>query len=194
MSRFTPTAHQVAAFVHAHPLALVISNTGSGAHTTPLPLLATTGPDGAVTEFFGHFGLANPQVAALQADPRALILFQGPHAYIPPAAVPQDGWAPTWNYALTQFETSVRFVPDETERNIDEMVHHMEGDGWSAARLGDRYQSMLTRIIAFRATVVAASAKFKLGQDETRRNFDAITEWLGDVPLAGLMRDARDDG
>jgi transcriptional regulator len=50
---------------------------------------------------------------------------------------------------------------------------------------------MLPHIVAFRATVIRAEAKFKLGQDESATSFDEIVAALGDTPLSQMMRVAR---
>lgn len=187
VTRFSPTPAQIAALVRAQPLAMVVSQGEAGFATTPLPLLATIGAEGEVTEFLGHFSRANPQVQMLQSNPNALVLFQGPHGYISPSAISDRRWAPTWNYAMAQFEVEIRFDAAENAHSIETLVAAMEGEAWSSSSLGERYDRMLGRIIAFRAQVTSSSAKFKLGQDETDRQFAEIVDWLGDSPLAALM-------
>ena len=195
VSRFEPaSAADLLAFVRNQLLALVVSDGPQGHLTTPLPLLAQTDDTGAIVEFFGHFALANPQVAVVRENPRALILFQGPHAYVPPAWVSAERWAPTWNYAMAQFEVEIRLLPEENDRAIAELLAAVEGNGpsaWTVEAMGDRYAKMLPHIIAFRARVTGVSAKFKLGQDESDETFEEIVAALGDGPLARLMRDAR---
>lgn len=192
MTPFVPAGPaDVAAMARAQPLALVVSG-GAGEHAvTPLPLLVETDADGAVTGFFGHFARSNRQVAMIEAEPRALILFQGPQAYVPPAWVSDPTWAPTWNYALARFEVEIRLVPEENERSIVELAQALEGDRWTPAEMGPRFHAMLPRIVAFRARVTASEAKFKLGQDERDQTFGEIVEALGDGPLTTMMKAAR---
>ena len=188
VNRFEPgSPADVSALTRGQMLGLVIS----GPLVTPLPLLTETDEAGAVTGFFGHFAMSNPQVEALQADPRALIVFQGPHAYVPPAWVSDPTWAPTWNYALASFQVDLVFDASENERSIIELSRALEGDRWTPAEMGARFAPMLTRIIAFRARVVAAEAKFKLGQDEKPNTFAEVIEALGDAPIVPLMRTQR---
>jgi transcriptional regulator len=188
MNRFEPgSPADVAALTRGQMLGLVIS----GPLVTPLPLLTETDETGVVTGFFGHFGLTNPQVEALKADPRALIVFQGPHAYVPPAWVSDPTWAPTWNYALASFQVEIVFDASENERSIVELSRALEGDRWTPAQMGARFAPMLTRIIAFRAKVVGAEAKFKLGQDEKPTTFAEVVEALGDAPIVSLMKQQR---
>ncbi|KQS53893.1 hypothetical protein ASG17_13105 [Brevundimonas sp. Leaf363] len=188
MNRFEPgSPADVAALTRAQMLGLVIC----GPFVTPLPLLTETDASGAVTGFFGHFALSNPQVEALKAEPRALIVFQGPHAYVPPAWVSDPTWAPTWNYALASFQVDLTFDASENERSIVELSRALEGDRWTPAEMGARFAPMLTRILAFRARVVATEAKFKLGQDEKPGTFAEVIQALGDDPIVPLMRTQR---
>lgn len=192
MTPFVPASPaDVAGMARAQPLALVVSG-GPGEHAvTPLPLLVETDAEGVVTGFFGHFARSNRQVAMIAAEPRALILFQGPQAYVPPAWVSDPTWAPTWNYALARFEVEIRLVPEENERSIVELARALEGDRWTPAEMGPRFHAMLPRIVAFRARVTASEAKFKLGQDERDQTFGEIVEALGDGPLTTMMKAAR---
>jgi transcriptional regulator len=192
ISPFDP-AHpsDVGAFVRDQILGLVTTS-GPPAHVTPLPLLAQLNAEGGVTEFFGHFGRSNPQIEALQADPRALVIFMGPQAYVPTAWVSPTGWAPTWNYALAYFEVEVRFDAGENDRALAELVETMEQGQWTTDRMGARYEPLAQRILAFRARVIRQVGKFKLGQDETPETFEKIVQHLSPSPLAELMRRTRE--
>lgn len=192
---FEASASEIAAFVREQKLALVVSSAGCDTRVTPLPLLTETDASGAVSSFFGHFALSNPQVELIRRQPRAVILFQGPHAYIRPAWVSRPGWAPTWNYVLAQFEVEISLLPQANDEAIRALVTALEGDGpdsWRVEQVGARYASMVQRVIAFRARVGGSRGRFKLGQDETDETFAEIVAALGDVPLAGMMRRRRE--
>jgi transcriptional regulator len=190
-SPFVPTrTADVSDFVGEQVLALVISH-GPPAHVTPLPLLPEIDAVGTVAGFLGHFGRSNPQIQALDADPRALIVFMGPHAHIPTAWVSKPKWAPTWNYALAWFEVELRFMPEENDHALAALVNRLETDGWTPDRMEERYAQLAPRILAFRAQVLNEGAKFKLGQDESHASFAEILDHLGPSPLADLMRRAR---
>lgn len=180
----------VGAFVSEQVLGLMVSG-GATSYVSPLPLLATLGSDGEVVEFFGHFGRSNPQIEALQADPKATIIFMGPHAYVSPSWISKPKWAPTWNYALAYFEVEVRFSPEENDRSLTDLVSAMEQDRWDVGQLEERYEQLAPHILAFRARVTRQEAKFKLGQDETPQSFAEIVDHLGASPLADLMLTTR---
>jgi transcriptional regulator len=178
--------------VDAYPLAWIVSAAGEGSVATPLPLIPNTDGDGNILSLTGHFSLANPQVPALRRQAAATVLFMGPQGYVSPELVSQSRWAPTWNYAVVRFDVEVEFRPDENHAALGRLVERMERgrpDPWTTAALGERYAELARRIIAFRAHVRSAHAKFKLGQDERRETFAEIVHGLGDRELARWMQD-----
>lgn len=185
----------VLALVEAFPLAWVVAREGD-APATPLPLLAECDGDGAIVSLFGHIARRNPLCAALQAAPRALLLFQGPQAYVAPRLVSKPDWGPTWNYAVARFDVRVEFVPDETDAALARLAAHLEAgqaEPWTTARMGARYAQLREHIIAFRAHVEHAHASFKLGQDETPQVFAEILAGHQDRALVDWMRRMRED-
>ncbi|WP_162806659.1 FMN-binding negative transcriptional regulator [Sphingosinicella terrae] len=189
---FAPrTTSDILRLIREHPLAWVVA---ADFQAAPLPLLAETDAEGGIAALFGHMSRANPLHESLRRDPRALILFSGPDAYISPRFVSDPSWGPTWNYAVVSVETEVELVPEETGDAVARLARHLEGeqpDAWTVEALGPRYQDLIARIIAFRAHVRRVSPRFKLGQDETLRVFGEIVQKLGDAPVAGWMRGQR---
>ena len=167
-----------------YPLAWVVSG---AFHASPLPLLAERDASGAVVALLGHCARRNPLVGDFRADPRGLVLFNGPAGYIPTSLLPKPDWAPTWNFAVLRFTVEIEFVEDETRDAIEQLVAKMEGSAWSTASLGARYDGMLEQIIAFRAHVRSAEHSFKLGQDESPEGFAEIVAGHGDPALGRWM-------
>lgn len=194
MTRFVPRdPADVPALISAYPLGWIVSNGAVGFAATPLPLLAELDGEGRIAALFGHFARANPHVDALAADPRAIVLIQGPQGYISPRLVSNPSWGPTWNYAVAKFEVEIEFVPDETRDAVMRLAGALEGTGagaWTIDRMGVRVDQLLSHIVAFRAHVVAADARFKLGQDEASGTFEEILAGLGGTALANAMRHA----
>lgn len=180
----------VADLIAEYPLAWVSAADGDADHASLLPLLGEYGSDGRLTHLLGHMGRRNPLFACLSASPSALILFQGPQAYVGPEHAGRRDWAPTWNYAQLRVEAEVAFLPDATGPAVDTLVAAMDAadTGWTIAELGARYDGMLRSIIAFRARVTRVRGRFKLGQDEPRAVFDTILARHGDAALVRWMR------
>lgn len=192
MNRFQPrAAGDIADLIAAYPLAWVVSAGVDRLATTPLPLLAERRADGSIAALFGHFARANPQVDALQADPAATFLFNGPQGYVSPRLVSQPGWGATWNYAVIRFDGQVEFVPEETEASVRRLAEALEPPapaGWLPDAMGERLQHLLPHIIAFRAHVGPPQPRFKLGQDELPDTFAQIVNGHPDRSLARWMR------
>lgn len=191
MSLFDAEPQDVAALVAAYPLAWVVSGGPTDYASTPLPLLGETDAEGRIISLFGHFARSNPHVAALERDPRAAILFQGPQGYISPTLVSNPTWGATWNYAVARFDVDIAFVPEETGDSVWRLAEAVEKDRpprWTPAALGARYDELIQHIIAFRATVRGTNARFKLGQDERPETFGEIVAGLGEGDLSAWMR------
>lgn len=192
MSSYQPRyPDDVARLIGDVVLGVVTTCDADGFIATPLPLLAETDELGTVRAIVGHFARSNPQVARAQASPRALISFMGPHGYIAPAMVSKPGWAPTWNYRFAQFEVEIELQPEQNDSAIRALVAAMEGtgaDAWTVEAMGERYHRMVEHVVAFRATVIRSSARFKLGQDEDSQSFGEILQALENTPLAAAMR------
>lgn len=177
-------AADIVRLIAEYPLAWVISG---DFHASPLPLIAETDDSGNVAALFGHCALRNALVADFRANPRGLILFNGPAGYVPTSLLSKPDWAPTWNYAVLRFTVEVEFVADETRDAIEQLVAKMEDGAWSTDSLGPRYDHMLDQIVAFRAHVCSTEHSFKLGQDESAQGFAEIVAGHGDRTLTRWM-------
>jgi transcriptional regulator len=196
--RFSPrSAADVSRLIANHPLAWVVSQHGGRNSATPLPLRAERVDEGRILSVIGHFARSNPQVAALQADPRATLLFMGPHAYVSPSWLSDRTQAPTWNYACANLDVRIEFLDtaQDLDRIVRDLVDAMEADRaqrWSVTEMHGRYAQLLQRIIPFRAQVLDIEAKFKLGQDERDDTYPEILRGLGhggNAALIALMQD-----
>lgn len=174
----------VPALIARHPLAWVVSHDFDA---TPLPLLSETDARGTLVALFGHMSRRNPQRAAFERDPRALILFSGPDAYVSPGLVSNPTWGPTWNYAVVRIVADLVFVPKENDASIRRLSEHLEGDAWTVEQMGRRYEELKEHVVAFRASVRSCEAVFKLGQDEDDQTFAEIVAAHPDRVLAAAM-------
>lgn len=194
---FTPTDDAVDQLVARNPFAHVVSTDNGVPVCTPLPLLLER--EGDECWLVGHFARANPQVAMLRQQPRALAIFMGPHGYVSPSWLRDRTQAPTWNYATVHMDIEVAFEDGEDAMHaaLTKLVAHMERDrpaAWSHLDMGGRYERLANAVLAFRARVIGIHAKFKLGQNEREDVFADIVAGLqatGQVELAAAMT-ARD--
>ena len=173
---------QVLRLVLDNPLAWIVSVDG-GFRASVIPLRPRAAPGGGIEALEGHYPRSNPQVAALQRDPRALLLFSGPQSYVSPSWVSNRSWAPTWNFATVQFLVTMAFDEDPArlDAHLEDLVRAMEQGrpgAWKPSEMGARYETLKRRIVPFEATVVEQRARFKLGQDERDDVFAEITAAL----------------
>jgi len=190
---FEPRSNaDLARLIEAAPLAWVVSAHDGRPFATPLPLLLETDAEGEPVDLLGHFALRNPQVAALQASPRATILFMGPNGYISPEGIRQPQWGPTWNYACARFDTEIHFQREATDEALNRLAAAMERERaqpWQTADMGPRYAELAQHVIAFRARIFSVNSRFKLGQDESPQTRADILTHLQNPALAEWMRE-----
>lgn len=90
--------------VRSHPLATLITSGSAGLIANVLPFNLRMTAKGDV--LCAHLAKANDQLADLKLGAQALVIFQGPQAYITPSWYPtkkQHGKVvPTWNYVVVQ--------------------------------------------------------------------------------------------
>jgi len=100
--------------VHDEPLGLLVTHGSAGLQANSVPFLLDPGP-GPHGTLRAHVARANPLWR--EGDGReALVVFQGPQAYISPGWYPskaEHGKAvPTWNYVMVQARGTLRAIDD----------------------------------------------------------------------------------
>ena len=171
------------ALIDEHPWALVINNGDDGPFCTNLPLLLdrSRGEKGTL---LGHIARPNEHTAALfGAKEPTLAVFQGPFSYVTPS------WYPNRDMPGTYYNTAVhcygRIRPQsdaELEKTLGILNDRMERPipgGW---KMDEVPHSEITRripyIAGFELEIERLEAKFKLGQDEPRKDALAVADRL----------------
>ena len=201
--QFNVTDRAVAAqLMRDHPFASLISNDDEGLPTvTHLPLvLDERGPEDFV--LFGHCAKPNPHWRHLQARPRALVSFLGPHAYLSPSVYPDLARVPTWNYLAVHCTVEARLIEEAHEK--DALLKRLIGQHEPAYAqqwrdLGEDFQhKMLNGIVGFELKVTALQCKVKLNQHrkeshaamfavycEGTSDERALAQWMERLGMAG---------
>jgi transcriptional regulator len=156
-----------AELMREHAFASLVSNDDDGfPYVTHLPLHAEANGDGFT--IWGHCAKPNPHWRYLQARPKALAVFMGPHAYMSPQVYPDLARVPTWNYLAVHCAVEARIIEDEAGK--DGLLKKLIGDHEPAYAqqwidLGLEYQrKMLAGIVGFELTVTSWQCKLKLNQ------------------------------
>ena len=170
----TDPAH-ARALMREHPFASLISNDDDGLpYVTPLPLHLLEEADGKNGEIsgemllLGHCAKLNPHWRYLQARPRAVVTFMGPHAYMTPRVYPDLVRVPTWNYITVHCNVEARLVEsfDDKDRLLKHLIHdHDPAYDAQWRGLCEEYQhKMMGGIVAFELRVTSLQCKIKINQ------------------------------
>ncbi|MSQ28346.1 MAG: FMN-binding negative transcriptional regulator [Dehalococcoidia bacterium] len=167
-------AEQLHAFIHVHSFATLITSDGGVLNASHIPLLLETDNGNGV--LVGHLARANQQSHNFDGAHEALVIFQGPHAYISPAWYETEPSVPTWNYAAVHAYGFPRIVDaaSATREVLAAMVRTYEAGReppWSIDSLPDEYfKSMARGIVAFTLPITRFEGKFKLSQNREPRD------------------------
>ncbi|KAF1711704.1 FMN-binding negative transcriptional regulator [Pseudoxanthomonas sacheonensis] len=180
------------------PFVTLITNDEGIPFASHLPVLYSR--DGGQVILEGHWAKANPQV--LHSGP-ALMIVQGPHAYISP------GWytdkeeaarVPTWNYAVAHLIGRLQASDEEDflASIVDRLSIRHEtavGSDWRYEHDNPRLRSQLRGIVGFRFVPERIELKFKLSQNHPEANVRGAVEGLSGLEdpqsheIAELMRE-----
>ena len=153
--------------IRDYPFASLISTDDAGlAFVTPLPLHLIE--EGGETLLLGHCAKPNPHWRYLQARPKAVVTFMGPHSYMTPRVYPDLVRVPTWNYIAVHCTVEARLIEHFDDK--DQLLKHLiadhdpaYADQWRG--LGEDYQhKMMNGIVAFELKVLELQCKVKLNQ------------------------------
>jgi len=184
--------------IERHDFGLLVTQGGN----SPGGLIASQVPflverrDGKVY-LLGHLARPNPQVADLESGGEALVIFQGPHAYISPGWYEAAPAVPTWNYASVHAYGPARAIGDAEWlrgllRRLSDRHEAREAAPWRMQDLPEAFLSgMLNGIIGFEIAVSRLEGKFKLSQNRPatdRPRIVAALEARDDADSHGVAR------
>jgi len=181
------------AFMRTNPFAILVSNAEQLPFATHVPVVIRQ--VGENLSIRGHVAKANPHWRHLQADPKCLMIFHGPHAYISPMNYETREVVPTWNYGAVHVygETRTYSSNEELLSMLHDLIPTFEaayGEQW--ASLSEAYrQRMLSHIIGFEIAVTRLETKLKLSQNRTKQEQQNIIDSLGassDTAISGTAR------
>ena len=188
--------------IRENPFASLISNDDNNLpFVTPLPLHLLE--DKGVTLLLGHCAKPNPHWRYLQARPKAVVTFMGPHAYMTPRVYPDLARVPTWNYLMVHCTVEAKII--ETFDDKDRLLKHLIADHDPAyadqwRNLGEAYQhKMMGGIVAFELKVLDMQCKIKINQHRPEAhaamnaayaagndNERALAQWMDKLKLSRL--------
>ena len=161
-----------AVLIREQPLASLITLDENGLpFVTHLPLHRPPDADAAapnLQRLLGHLARGNPQWQHLQSQPRAVVTFLGPQAYMSPRVYADLERVPTWNYIA--LHATVQITPVHAEDDKDRLLKCLIGDHepayadqWRA--LAETYTTrMLSGIVGLEMDVIEWQCAAKVNQ------------------------------
>lgn len=189
----------IQALITSHSFGILVTSTHRAPFATHLPFLLDAGR-GDYGTLRGHVARANPQWQGFTEAQEALVIFQGPHAYISPTWYKTAPSVPTWNYVAVHAYGQPRVLEDEAAlrellRDLIEQHERSLPQPWSMDQLPEDYLRGMTRaIVGFEIVITRLEAKRKLSQNrstEDQIGAAAGLETLSDElagAIASLMR------
>ena len=171
--------------------ALLINNGSDGPFVTNLPLLLDR-TKGRFGTLLGHLARANEHAVALfAAKEPTLAVFHGPYSYVSPSWYPNRDMPGTYYYTAVHCYGRIRAQSDaELEATLKVLNDRMERPLLAGWRMEEVPRSEITRrlpnIAGFELEIERLEAKFKLGQDEPRKDSMAVADRLILSPEASL--------
>jgi transcriptional regulator len=146
----------------------------------PFMVRPDTGPQG---KLLGHMARANPQWRSFAPDHEVLTIFQAHHAYISPSWYEDHPSVPTWNYAVVHAYGLPHILEDEAviKQMLHELVDQHESGFETPWRmdLPPAYErKMIQGIVAFEITLTRLEGKFKLSQNRSLEDQQAVAAVL----------------
>jgi transcriptional regulator len=192
---------QMHALMRTRPFAALVSAGTGGLYASHLPtVLKDEGLHGVVE---CHLARANPHCTDLGEANEALMIFQGPEAYITPNWYPSKAQhgkvVPTWNYAVVHAYGRVEVINDTAwlRRHVAELTAQQERNEakpWALSDAPSTYvDAMLRGIVGFRFVVVRLEGKWKMSQNREMPDRAGVVKGLGlrangdDLEIAGIV-------
>ena len=170
---------------------MVFLTTPDGPRVAHTPLLSTG--DGAV-QF--HVARGNALTRYLPGQ-EALVLVNGPDAYVSPRWYSDPAQVPTWNYVALELQGPVRRMAEEGLVGLLDALTarheaRLEGEPWTRDKMDDAmFRKKLAGIFGFEMEIRAWRPTFKLSQNKPAEDRAAVIEALeaqGSPAMAALMR------
>lgn len=163
-------------FMQSHNFALLASAQDSNVRATHLPFIVEKRENKVY--LVSHIAKANPQWKQFANE--LLVVFQGPHGYVSPSHYEKEQNVPTWNYIAVHAygKASIIEEPGRVIQVLEKMILSYEAGYYQQWKgLPDVYKSnMIKGIVAFEIEVLRLEGKYKLSQNKTSNEQNAIAQ------------------
>ncbi|WP_426150864.1 FMN-binding negative transcriptional regulator [Pseudomonas sp. DC3000-4b1] len=195
---YTPNAFRetdtecLVAFIREHSLGMLITQSAAGLQANPVPMLVVE--CAGRLELQGHLARANPQWRDLASGTPALVVFNGPNAYVSPNYYPSKARnpavVPTWNYLCVQARGTPRIIddPEPLHDLVSRLTHQHEANQphpWAVEDApADYIERMLKAIVGFSIAMEQLEGKRKLSQNRSLEDRQGVQRALDGSPMS----------
>ena len=187
---YTPPAFReddlqtIHALMRDNSFAILVTQQDGVPLATHLPFMLDTarGPYGTLV---AHMARANTQWLAFADAHEALVIFQGPHAYVTPSWYDPGLNVPTWNYAAVHAYGTPR--PIEDEAALYAMLSRLTAtheagfeQPWLFEMGADDFRGKLKGIVAFEIEITRLEGKMKLSQNRSQADQERVAAALAE--------------
>ena len=182
--------------IRAHPLATLVTSGSNGLVANLVPFVLVETAEGDVLR--AHMAKSNDQISSLRETAQALVIFQGPEAYITPAwyATKKEHGkvVPTWNYVVVQVWGPPQVIDDVDwlRAQIDELTDQQEQrrvDPWAVTDAPASFISAQLRgIVGLEIPIARIEGKWKVSQNQPEANRRGVVRGLEEVAAADMAQ------
>src|SRR5215212_4126660 len=174
---------ELQAFMRAYNFASLVTQHEGAPFASHLPFMLDA-ERGQYGTLLAHLARANPQWRDFAAGAEALVIFQGPHAYISPSWYETHPSVPTWNYAAVHAYGVPRIVEDHAALHhmLETLVDTHEAafaQPWRMDLPDDYLDKMMRAVVGFEIEITRLEGKLKLSQNRSEHDQHRVAEALG---------------
>lgn len=185
--------------IATHPLGGLVTLGSGGLTANHLPFEFEPGASGNGI-LRAHVARANPVWRDHDAMLEALVIFQGPQAYISPTwyATKEETHqvVPTYNYCVVHAHGFIRVLdnPEWVRAQVERLTRLFEGrqeKPWAVADApADFIERQVQAIVGLEITITRIEGKWKASQNRKNEDRARVAEALGADPMAGPVRES----
>lgn len=164
-------------FIGKNALGILVNSTGIFEPlVSHIPFISSLDNDEIILE--GHLSIHNPHAEQIKKGKTALVIFQGPNAYISSSVYTHEN-VPTWNYQAVHIYGTVEILTkDALQAHLDQAVDFFESGRENKLNYSNFSKSMLdsylNEIIGFRLRTYKIEAAYKMSQNRNNTDFQNI--------------------
>ncbi|MFC4353767.1 FMN-binding negative transcriptional regulator [Chryseomicrobium palamuruense] len=185
---------EIWSFLKTHSFATLVITKDGRPVATHIPVIVRK--QGENLSVSGHIAYGNPQWRSWEETEEALVIFQGPHAYISSSWYEEEQ-VPTWNYQAVHVYGAIRQLSEaELREDLKQLMSTYEQHRKHPVLWETVTPALLEReikgIVGFVIEATEVQAAYKMSQNRKEHDYANIIEQLKKEPDAGAEQVAQE--